>query len=474
MKKLCELYEGEDSRLIKAIKINSKEVEPGDLFLCTKGVTKDRHDFIDEAIQRGASAVVVSREVGKKTVPIIRVPDTNQELPLLARRFYDFPDQKLKMIGVTGTNGKTTVAEMVAQLFGSSCAYLGTNGIRCSKFHEKIRNTTPDADRLYSYMDRFVKAGCDTLCMEASSEAFFRHRLDLISYDIAVLTQITQDHLNIHKTLENYIDCKCQLFRQVKKEGVAILNSKDVHFEQVKACCNCRVLTYGYKKEDDLCITSIQEQQEGLVMEFLYQGKSYSLKSPFGGAFNAENLAAAILVLIASSYSMESLLQKIPKMNVIEGRMEHLDFGQNFTILLDYAHTKDALDSILTYLNQIQLGRILTVTGSAGGREKEKRSAMGKVVLEKSDFVFFTMDDPRWEDVDEIINQMIGTSKRKNYMKIIDRKEAIRTALKNAKENDIVLIAGKGRDTYMAVKEEYLPYCDYDVVREYFEKEKEK
>ena len=296
------------------------------------------------------------------------------------------------------------------------------------------------------------------------SEAFFRHRLDLITYDIAVLTNITQDHLNIHKTLENYIDCKCQLFRQVKKDGVSILNSSDPHFEQVKSCCISKIMTYGFCDTDTLFITSSRETKEGITLDFVFDGKHYHLKSLLGGSFNAMNLAAAILVGIASNLPMEVILERLSKVSTIEGRMEKLQFGQDYTILLDYAHTTDALDKILTYLNKIKTGRIITVTGSAGGREKEKRSSMGKVVLEKSDFVIFTMDDPREESVDAIIDDLVSTSLLKNYIRIIDRKEAIYKAFSIAKKDDIILIAGKGRDDYMALGKEYVPYCDYDVV----------
>ena len=471
MKKLSELYPISDDREIKAIKIHSKEVTEGDIFVCTKGVTADRHDFIDEAIEQGASAIVVSRPVYHKNVPIIQVKDTNEELKSLARRFYDFPDKKMTLIGVTGTNGKTSVAEIVEQLLGEACAYLGTNGLKCKAFRENIRNTTPDADRLYLYMDRFVKAGCDTLVMEASSEAFFRHRLDLIQYDIAVLTCITQDHLNVHKTLENYIDCKCQLFRQVKKEGTAILNSSDTYFERVKDCCNCQVLTYGYKENDTLMITDTLETKEGLKIDFQYQGKKYHLESSLLGDFSALNIAASILVGITKGLSIEEILIRLKEINTIEGRMEKLQFGQNYTIVLDYAHTPDALYKILSYLNKIKEGRIITITGSAGGREKGKRPLMGKIVLEQSDFVIFTMDDPRNENVDDIIDDLIGKRKDDHYIRIIDREKAIRKALDMAQKNDIVFIAGKGRDTYMAVKDQYLPYCDYDVVQNYFIKE---
>ncbi len=470
MKKLNELYPGQKDCAIKGIKINSKEIEPGDLFVCTMGVTTDRHDFIDEAIEKGASAVVVSRDVGEKKVPLIHVENTNEELKTLTRRFYDAPDEKLLMIGITGTNGKTTVAELIYQLLGKQCAYLGTNGIKCHQFEERIRNTTPDVDRLYLYMDRFVKAGCKVLSMETSSEAFFRHRLDLIQYDLAVLTNITEDHLNIHKTLENYIDCKCQLFRQVKEDGIAILNSSDSHFEQVKACCHCQVLTYGYREEDTLRILNSQETKEGITLDFVYRGKTYHLESPLGGSFNALNLSAVILVGTVFSLSISKILIKLSKIRTIAGRMEKLEFGQPYQIILDYAHTPDALDKILSYLNQIKTGRIITLTGSAGGREKEKRPAMGKIVLEKSDFVIFTMDDPREEDVNQIIDDLIGDATATNYIRIPERKKAIFKALEMAQKNDIVVLAGKGRDNYMAIGKEYLPYSDYEVVEAYFKK----
>lgn len=470
MKKLNELYNVDSNVVINAIKINSKEVKKGDLFICTMGVNADRHDFIDDAIKNGAAAIVVSKDVGEKSVPVIKVSDTNKEFRSLCARFYDFPYKKLEMIGVTGTNGKTTTAELIYQLIGNSCAYIGTNGKKYKGREESIRNTTPDIDRLYPYFNEFIDAGCKTVCMEASSEAFFRHRLDEISYDIAVLTNITQDHLNIHKTLENYIDCKCELFRQVKNDGYSILNSFDKHFEEVKKCANGKVLTYGFLDSDDLIIKNYDELVDGTNITLRYDKKDYEVKSPLIGSFNVFNLVAAILVCLCRKMNMEDILKNVQKLNQIKGRMEILPFTNKYTVMLDYAHTPDALDKILTYLNEVKKGRIITVTGSAGGRETEKRPDMGKIVLDKSDYVIFTMDDPRYEDVNKIIDDLIKNSKNTNYERIIDRKEAIYKALSLAKEGDIILIAGKGRDNYMALKNEYVPYCDYDVIKSYYDK----
>ena len=469
VKKLRELYDIDSDILIKGIKINSKEIEEGDLFVCTMGVTVDRHDFIDEAIEKGASAVVVSREVGEKKVPIIKVDNTNEELRRVCSKFYDYPYQKMKMIGVTGTTGKTTVAELIYQLLGSSCAYLGTNGRKYKDFDEKIRNTTPDVDRLYKYMDDAYRHHTSIFCMEASSEAFYRHRLDDIKYDIAILTNIMEDHLNIHKTRENYIECKCQLFRQVKEDGYSILNSGDSLFERVKKASSSNIVTYGYKESDTLWIKSYEEEINKTRITYQYQNKEYQVESPLLGDFNVLNLSAAILSLLTLSIPMEEITKRVKEIKQIEGRMEILPFTKDYTIMLDYAHTTDALDKILSYLNKVKKGRIITVVGSAGGREKEKREGMGKVVLEKSDYVIFTMDDPRDEDVNQIIDDLIGSCKKENYERIIDRKEAINKALSMAEKEDIILVAGKGRDNYMAIGKEYIPYNDYEVIKNYFD-----
>lgn len=469
MKRLSELYNIDDDRLIKGIKINSKEVENGDLFVCTMGVTADRHDFIDDAISNGASAVVVSRDVGKRSVPVIKVNDTNIELRKICSKFYDYPYEKAYMIGVTGTNGKTTVAEIIYQLLGETCAYIGTNGRKYQNKHLTMRNTTPDVDRLYMYFKEFIDRGCNTICMEASSEAFYRHRLDDIKYDIGIVTNVTEDHLNIHKTIDNYVECKCQLVRQVKEGGYSILNSNSKYFDKFKKEAKGNIVTYGYKDNDTLKIEDYTLQRDKTIINFKYNNKIYKVVSPLLGSFNVENLAASILALLCKNISFDIIIDRVLKLKQIEGRMEIMPFTDKYTVILDYAHTTDALDNILSFLNNVKERKIITVTGSAGGREKTKRPLMGKVVLEKSDYVIFTMDDPRSEDPNKIIDDLVSGSDKTNYERIIDRKDAIYKAFDIADSNDIVLIAGKGRDDYMAVDDKYLPYSDYDVIKSYYE-----
>lgn len=468
MKKLSDLYDVPYDIEIEGIKMNSKEVKPNDLFVCTMGVNCDRHDFVEDAIHHGAVAIVASKKIDA-SVPVIYVEDTNKELASLMAKFYDYPDQKLALIGVTGTNGKTTVAELVQDLLGEDCAYIGTNGIAYKGHKEMIRNTTPDVDRMYPYLKRFLEAGCKYVSMETSSEAFFRHRLDTFSFDVTILTNITEDHLNIHKTRENYIECKCQLFAKTKEGGTSVLNIDDPSYDKVRSYCKQKVFTYGYREDADLAINKTCFYSDKTEITFTFQGKSYTITSPLVGDFNVLNLCASLLVYVSFNHTMEEAISRISNIQPVEGRMEFLDFHQPYKIVLDYAHTPDALDHILTFLNEIKKGRIITLTGSAGGREKEKRGSMGKIVLEKSDLVIFTMDDPRNESVDEIIDQLIGDSKNKNYLRINDRKDAIRDALSMAEKDDIILIAGKGRDNYMALGDEYLPYSDYEEVKNYFE-----
>ena len=475
MKRLKELYpeyKGEDVE-IQGIKINSKEVKPGDIFVCTLGVTTDRHDFIDEAIKNGASAVVVSRDI-QLQIPTIKVENTNRELPLLASRFYDHPEKEVKLLAVTGTNGKTTVASITQNLLGKDiCGYLGTNGIICSHFNEPIINTTPDSDRLYGYFRRFIDSGCAYLSIETSSESYFRHRLDNLEFEVGVITNITEDHLNIHKTIENYVSCKQQLLRQVRVGGTCILNTEDRYFSSCRDLVpeNRHLLTYGKSPEATLRIIDYQLGDSSTKISLSYSGKIYTVDSPLLGEFNIYNLCASLLTLVALGYSFPTVLKKVSTIQPPEGRVQFLHFGQPYTIVLDYAHTPDAFTQLYPLLHAIQKGKLITVTGSAGGREKEIRPLMGKIVLENSDHVIFTMDDPRNENVEEIIDQLISLRPDRSYERIIDREQAIRHALEIAKPQDIVLIAGKGIDNYMAINNEYLPYSDLEVIQNFFDKQ---
>lgn len=469
MKKLSEIYDIDSQVLVKNVKINSKEVEKGDIFLCTMGVTADRHDFIDEAVRNGASCIVVSKDIKRSDVEVIRVEDTNKELISLSRKLYDFSDDDLSIIGVTGTNGKTTICTMIKDLLGDSCGYMGTNGVISKSFNEKIRNTTPDADRLYKYFRRFVDDGCKILSMETSSEAFYRNRLATLKFKVGIISNITEDHLNIHKTIENYVDCKMELLRNVMYDGFSILNTDDKYYDIALKNAKGKILTYGKDKNATMRLVSVVDTTLNSKVKFIYENKEYEVESPFLGEVNAYNLLASILAVISFGYNLDDILINVPNLSKVPGRMD-IVYNKEYLTILDYAHTTDAFNKILPILNELKKNRLIVVTGSAGGREKEKRPLMGKCILENSDYVIFTMDDPRYENVQDIINDLISKSDNKNYEIIIDRKEAINKALSIAKDGDVVLIAGKGIDNYMAIEDKYIPYSDLEVINDYYNK----
>ena len=467
MKKLNEFCDVSSDVLIKDIKTNSKDIEVGDLFVCIRGVNFDRHDFIDDAIERGASAIVVSRDIKSVSVPVVVVEDTNKELFNLVDKFYDFPLKNLKIIGVTGTNGKTTVAKILYDMLDDA-AYIGTLGVMWKDHRYKINNTTPDIDYLFRYFKKILNDGIKIVVMEVSSEAFYRRRIDNIKFDISILTNITEDHLNVHKTLNNYIACKKKLFLNTKDDGICILNKDDDNYDLIIKNLNKKILTYG-TRDTNLEILNIKEKNNKTVFEIKMDNQYETFVIPLIGKYNVYNFCACVLVMLSLGLCIKDIKERISNIGIVEGRGEFIDKGQDYKIILDYAHTTDALKKILSYLNSIKKANIITVTGSAGGREKEKRKYMGKVVLNMSNYVIFTMDDPRYENVNDIIDDLVSDSDMTNYERIIDRKEAIYKALNMAKKDDIVLIAGKGRDDYMAIKDEYLPYSDYDTILSYFE-----
>lgn len=471
MIKLSELYKDYPDILIKDIKINSKDVNRNDIFVCTKGVNSDKNDYIEEAIRNGAVAVITNKKIDLK-IPVIIVEDIDKELIRIAKKIYNYNENNLELIATTGTNGKTTIASIISDMIGNDiCGYMGTNGIKCSRFSLSIKNTTPGAERLFKYFEMFHKNGCKYLSMEASSEAFFRKRLEGIYFKIGIFSNISEDHLNVHKSIDNYILCKQELFKRVRDDGFSILNIDDKYYNDFVKVSKGTILTYG-KKESDLQIIDYKCHLDHTFITLKYKNNMYSFSSPLLGEFNIYNLCAAMLSLSALNYDILDIIERVSYIKIPKGRVEFLNFGQKYSIILDYAHTTDALLKVYKFLNSIKKEKIITVIGSAGGREKEKRKYMGKVILDNSDYVIFTMDDPRCESVNSIIDDLVSISDKENYIRIIDRKEAIYKALEMAKENDIVLIAGKGIDNYMAIGDDYLPYCDLDVIKDYFNSDK--
>lgn len=463
MKNLYNLYKKNIN--IKDVKTNSKEITNNDLFACIKGVEEDRHKYIDEAINNGASLLIVSKQ-GNYNIPFVKVKNVEKELVRVLKYVYN-DYSKINLIGVTGTDGKTTTATIIKYLL-DDCSYIGTNGIISKSINEDLNNTTPSIEKTYYYLDKLAKDKTKYVSIEASSEGLLHKRLNGLLFKRAIVTNITEDHLNVHKTIENYINCKKLLFKQLDKDGVAILNRDDKYYDKFKSIKR-KKYTYGFNRYSTLRIIDYKLNSDSTIIKYKYNKKYYVIKSPLLGLFNIYNLSAAILTMLSLNYNFDYINKKIKNIKTIKGRVEFLNYNTNYKIVIDYAHTENGIKEILTYLNSIKKGRIITVTGAAGGREKENRKKKGIVLQSLSDLVIYTMDDPRYEKVSDIINMMIDNN-RSNYIIEEKREVAISKALSMAGKDDIVAILGKGRDTYMAIEDKKVYYSDIDVINKYFEK----
>ncbi len=467
MKKLSELIECSFDIDIFGIVDDSRLVKDGYLFVATKGFNVDHFNYIDDAISNGAVAVITDKEIDVD-VPVVVVENIDGLFSKLCQKFYDVDPTEFRLIGITGTDGKTTSASVIRQLLLPSIdiAYIGTNGVDVGNIHFDTNNTTPCISELYDCLSRIKINGCKTIVMEVSSEALLHNRVEGLEFDIIAFTNITEDHLNIHGTIENYRNSKFLLVKYLKDDGVIFLNGDD---ENCQMLTDDRVSTFGFDIDNNFTFFDVKFNDK--IMEFKIKdyvtNKVYNITSPLLGKYNVYNIGLAFLVGLYFGVSDDDLVERIKKLEFVSGRGERLNFGQDFDIILDYAHTLNGISNILDSVDNYK--RVITVTGAAGGREKEKRSKIGDIVLKKSDVVIFTMDDPRYESVDSIIDDMIGTTDLVNYERINDRVKAIYRAFDIAKKGDIVLVLGKGRDNYMAIEDKKIPYSDYDVIKKYFE-----
>ncbi|MDO5438888.1 MAG: UDP-N-acetylmuramoyl-L-alanyl-D-glutamate--2,6-diaminopimelate ligase [Erysipelotrichaceae bacterium] len=440
---------------ITGLKTNSREVEPGDLFLCISGMNADRHDYLPDAIAHGAAAAVISKDV-ECAIPTVRVEDVNKVADEIHDRFYDRPQDKLCLIGVTGTDGKTSTATLIQTFLGDeNCGYIGTNGVSCRDYYQDNANTTPDRDYLLGYFRDFLDHGCRYVAMEASSEAFFYNRLRGLTFQAAAISNVTSEHLNTHKTLENYIACKQQLFLQ--NAGPSILNKDDQHYSEFAAVAK-NVRTYGRDPENDLWIKDYKLSAVNTEITFVYEGKEYSFTSPLVGEFNVENLAEAMLTCLSIGIPFEQLLSKMEKLHV-EGRMEAIDLGQDFQVIVDYAHTPNGIHKLMDFVKKLNGKRIITVSGQAGGRDAEKRKFVGEAIARNSDWCIWTLEDPRFEKVEDIAAMMCERiPDLHNYETVVDRYLAIEKAVFMAEKDDIILILGKGSEDSNVINGEDVPF----------------
>ena len=456
--KINELIETNYDFNVKGIVDDSRLVQKDYIFVATKGYNVDHYDYIDSAINNGAVFIVADREVNDD-IPHIIVDNVDEYYRELCKKFYNLDLSKLSLIGVTGTDGKTTTTTLIKELI-SDCAYIGTNGLTIGNETVSTSNTTPCISELYRDLSLVKENNINTVSMEVSSEALLHKRVEGFLFDIVAFTNVTGDHLNVHKTFKNYLDCKLQLLNYVKEDGLIIVNGDDPNLKEIE-----KAITFGFNKDNDYVIEEVKYDKLTKIT-ICNKNNKYIIEIPLKGKYNVYNMSLAFIICLLYGIEEKTLIQRIKRIKPISGRCEFLDFGQDYDIVLDYAHTINGIRSILESFKEYNYNRIITVTGAAGGREKEKRPIIGKIVMNNSDISIFTMDDPRNEDVDDIIDQMVG--KEKDYIRIQDREAAIHYAFDIASTGDVVLILGKGRDNYMAIGDKKVKYNDYETISKYF------
>lgn len=456
---------------IAGVACNSKQVKPGDLFIAVRGPTTDGASYIPEAIQRGARGVIAERDFPSDPAVVkIIVKDSYQILTTVSHRFYGTPSEKLRVIGITGTNGKTTVSYLIESLLRQAGFGVGVIGTISHRVGERVipaQNTTPGVLELQSLLAQMVQSGSDYAVMEVSSHALDQKRVEGIRFATALFTNLTQDHLDYHKTQEAYFEAKRKLFEPLDGEATAILNADSPYAERIASCTRSKRITYGLRNRADIFATSLEAASEGISLDAVTPLGKIAISSPLIGTHNAYNILAAIGAGIAQGVPLATLQQGIEKLRGVPGRLERVEAGQPFNVYVDFAHTEDALKEVLLSLRPFTAGRIILVFGCGGNRDRLKRPRMAETAGKLSDRVIVTSDNPRNENPQVILKEIAaGFPPFKNYSLEEDRAKAIGAALLSAEKGDTVLIAGKGHEAYQIFKDRTTPFDDRKVCYE--------
>lgn len=460
---------------ISTIVQDTRKVEKDCLFICIQGETFDGHDFVEEVIEAGAVAVVVEKIPENNTIPYILVKDTKKAMAQIASTFYDHPSQKLKIVGVTGTNGKTTITHLIDQIVeycGDKSGLIGTMYNKVNKTILPTVNTTPDSmtiQRLYTDMIQQEVAVCS---IEVSSHSLYLGRVWGTDFDIAVFTNLTQDHLDFHGSMDDYFLAKSLLFSQLgntyggNNKKTAIINCDDEHGEKLISLTAANVLTYGCKGTGEIQAKDISISPEGTTFTLKVLDKEFLVQTALIGDFNVYNLLAAVSACYAAGYPLEKILEAITALKGVKGRFELVPSKKDVTAIIDYAHTPDGLKNVLETIQKFSANKIYCVVGCGGDRDKTKRPIMADVAMKYADVSIFTSDNPRTENPEMILRDMTGHLEQDSYYMEVDRRKAIEKATKLAAPGDIILVAGKGHEDYQIIGKEKHHFDDAEVLTE--------
>lgn len=451
------------------IKSDSRKIKPGDTFIAIKCEVNDGHKYIDEAIKNGASKIIA--EHGNYSVPTLIVEDTRNYLNDYLKENYNKYLEEMTIIGITGTNGKTTSAYLIYSALnklGIKCAYIGTIGYYLDKKIFNLPNTNPDVCDMYELIINAYDNGYKYVVLEASSHGLYSGRLEGLIFDYAIFTNLTRDHLDFHKTMENYALAKQQLFKKLKPNGIGITNIDDEYSKFFKSK---KILTYGINTSD-YQILNYETNNQGTLINFKIKGVEFKINSSLLGEYNIYNLLCCIIILDNLNISLEDISKTVESLSFPPGRMDMIKYKTN-SIIIDYAHTPDAMEKILETVKKTTNGKIYTVFGCTGDRDRKKRPIMMDIATKLSSKVIVTIDDPHNEDVNQIIGDMLKGVKRNNYEICLDRGKAISKGIELLKDKDILMILGKGHEEIIIYKDEKIPFNDRKKVEEVL-KEKEK
>ena len=460
---------------IKGVNIDSRKIENGHLFIAMKGTQVDGHKFISKAIELGAVAILLEDmpEVLDDKVTYIQVASTEEDAGKVATMFYGDPSHKLKLVGVTGTNGKTTIATLLYRMFREFGYKVGLLSTVCNYINDEeypASHTTPDPIELNCLLAKMVDEGCEYAFMECSSHAIHQHRIGGLDFVGGIFTNLTRDHLDYHKTFENYRNAKKMFFDGLSKNAFAITNADDKNGMIMVQNTKATVKTYSIKRMADFRAKILECHFDGMYLEI--DGKEVGVQ--FIGKFNVSNLLAVYGAAIMLGKKPEEILIAMSTLKSVNGRLEPIQSPEGYTAVVDYAHTPDALENVLSAIHDVldgKGGHVITVCGAGGHRDKGKRPLMAQEAVKQSDTVILTSDNPRDEEPQAIIDDMLAgldTTQRKKVLTITDRKEAIRTAAMMAQKGDVILVAGKGHENYQEINGVKHHFDDHEVIREIF------
>jgi len=458
---------------IADIVADSRKVSPGALFVAIRGFQKDGLEFAREAVRAGAVAIVAERDPGDLGAPVFLTKNPRKTLALLSHRFFGAPTETMMMIGITGTNGKTTVSYVIESILKTAGFNTGLVGTLCYRWDSKEKDaqrTTPESVDLHRLFKEMADAGVCAIVMEVSSHALALERVTGIRFQAGVFTNLTRDHLDFHGDIETYGATKAKLFSMLKPQGVGVVNADDPWAFLFQVPPDARRVTYGRKNgQADYRITSVSMEGGLTHIELFHKNQKYQFLTPLWGEFNISNVIAAAVTCIELGIDLESIREGILNMKRVPGRMEVLSSQRGYRVVIDYAHTPDALANVLQAVRGLTQNQVWVVFGCGGERDQGKRPLMGEIASQLADRVVLTSDNPRGENPKVILEQILqGITDRNRVLVIEDRKEAIRFALDQAKPGDTILLAGKGHETYQEIAGQRIPFSEREIVERYF------